>query len=152
MPSLNRFPRLTRRVCALWLAALAGVTIAGALGLAPATARADVGEFPQEKRHLDGFWANEFVPGYRCPTSHPYLEAKDYAPFGTSLIKGVSINEDGMPWPIGVSITGASTTGGSLNLANGIAASSATNWSFGRHWYQAVLHCTDDARQGWNLQ
>jgi hypothetical protein len=154
----HRTNGLGRRACTVGIAALAAATVAGTLGLTHGTAHAatkTVKELPQEKRYLEGFWANEHVPAYQCPSSHPYLENEYYAPTGTSLIKGVSINEDRSPWPIGVSITGPSTTGAQGHLATGISSdglfTSATNWTFGKEWYQVVLHCTNDPSQGYHF-
>jgi hypothetical protein len=140
-----------RCTCALGLAA---ATVIGALGLAPATARATVKEFPQPQRHLKGFWANENVPPYQCPTSHPYLQGEKYQKVFTTLIPGVSIDERGLPWPIGVSITGATTTGNAyMRIATGISdkggETSATNWTGNDEWYQVVLHCTDNPLEGY---
>jgi hypothetical protein len=36
-------------------------------------------------RSLSGLWANEYVPAYKCPTSHPYLYDQSYAGAGTSF-------------------------------------------------------------------
>ena len=104
-----------------------------------------VSSFPA--RSLTGLWANEYVPAYKCPTSHPYLYAQNYAPFGTALPKGVEVEGLG---PIGVSITGALTvSGGILNLSSynagtrtGGSNSSATSWSLNSNSYRVKLHCT----------
>jgi hypothetical protein len=104
-----------------------------------------VSSFPG--RSLSGLWANEYVPAYKCPTSHPYLYSQNYAPFGTALPKGVEVAGLG---PIGVSITGKLTVWeGVLNLSSyavgtrtGGANSSATSWSLDTNSYQVKLHCT----------
>ena len=57
-------------------------------------------------RSLSGLWANEYVPAYQCPPSHPYLYDQRYAPAGTSLPQGVGVLGLG---PIGMSITGIKT-------------------------------------------
>jgi hypothetical protein len=57
-------------------------------------------------RSLSGLWANEYVPAYQCPPSHPYLYDERYAPAGTSLPHGVGVLGLG---PIGMSITGIKT-------------------------------------------
>jgi Ca2+-binding RTX toxin-like protein len=102
-------------------------------------------------RSLSGLWANEFVPAYKCPTSHPYLYAHNYAPFGTSLIGGVEVVGLG---PIGVSITGFM----SIDLLHefrvtgtdtGTFNSSATNWTTGTNSYQVKLHCTETVSLGY---
>lgn len=101
-------------------------------------------------RRLIGLWANESVPSYRCPDDHEYLLNHDYVPaFGTTIVKGVEIQEDeGPPWPINVSIT--ATVGRDvlsappLGTATGFLNSGATNWTFGSHWYRVILHCTSD--------
>ena len=128
-----------------------------ALAFAPAAAHAStVTEYPQEVRTLSGWWANEHVPAYKCPSSQPFLEKHNYAPVGTSLIPGVSINEEYEPWPIGVSITLA-TPGFQQSTQNHYAvgihpiASSVTNWTFGTSWYQVVLHCTADPSVGYRV-
>ena len=104
-----------------------------------------VSSFPG--RSLTGLWANEYVPAYKCPTSHPYLYSQNYAPFGTALPKGVEVAGLG---PIGVSITGKLTVWeGLLNLSSyavgtrtGGSNSSATSWSLDSNSYQVKLHCT----------
>jgi hypothetical protein len=107
-----------------------------------------VSAFPH--RGLSGAWANEFVPAYECPTDHPYLVSKDYAPPFTSWGAGVEIQEDDSRFPIGVSISSqrllqpplANVFGGTYT---GYPNSSATNWLWGgSHWYKVVLHCTSD--------
>ena len=103
-------------------------------------------------RSLSGLWANEYVPAYKCPTSHPYLYDHRYAPAGTSVPNGVEVSGLG---PIGVSITGikttrvtvdeitsAYTTGTDTSFPN----SSATNWEIDTNSYQVKLHCTSDTR------
>jgi RTX calcium-binding nonapeptide repeat (4 copies) len=95
-------------------------------------------------RSLSGFWANEYVPAYKCPTSHPYLYDQKYNPWGTVLPRGVGVLGLG---PIGMNINGVSTeqvgdfayTSGTLT---GALNSSATNWTFGTNSYQLQLHCT----------
>ena len=101
-------------------------------------------------RSLSGFWANEFVPAYKCPTSHPYLYDKNYAPAGTALIKGVEVAGLG---PIGVSITGffsvdLTTVFRVTGIDTGTFNSSATNWTSGTNSYQVKLHCTKTASLG----
>jgi hypothetical protein len=107
-----------------------------------------VSAFPH--RGLSGAWANEFVPAYECPTDHPYLVSKEYAPPFTSWGAGVEIQEDDSRFPIGVSISSerllqpplANVFGGTYT---GYPNSSATNWLWGgSHWYKVVLHCTSD--------
>jgi hypothetical protein len=148
-----------RRALAIGLSALAALgaaTTAIAPQEARAAAAASVVEFPQETRQLQGFWANEFVPGFQCPASHPFLEKRNYAPAGTSLIPGVSIIQEREPWPIGVSITlakPASGTGERYPHAVGIKSggTSATNWTLGGASYQVVLHCTADPSLGYTV-
>jgi hemolysin type calcium-binding protein len=104
-----------------------------------------VSSFPA--RSLTGLWANEYVPAYKCPASHPFLYSQNYAPFGTALPKGVEVAGLG---PIGVSITSTLTvSGGFLGLSSyaagtrtGGASSSATSWSLNSNSYQVKLHCT----------
>jgi hypothetical protein len=100
-------------------------------------------------RTLSGLWANEFVPSYKCPTSHPFLVYRNVnKTYGTTVPDGVAIKGLG---PIGVSITKtiagtADTTtlkasGFAAQTATGYPNSSATNWTFGSNSYQVVLHC-----------
>ncbi len=102
-------------------------------------------------RSLSGLWANEFVPAYKCPASHPYLYNKVYAPFGTALLGGVEVVGLG---PIGVSITGffsvdLSTVFRVTGADTGTSNSSATNWTLGTNAYQVKLHCTKTASLGY---
>jgi Ca2+-binding RTX toxin-like protein len=102
-------------------------------------------------RSLSGLWANEYVPAYQCPPSHPYLYDHRYAPAGTSLLQGVGVLGLG---PIGMSITGIKTK--DVTTSNGVTSiyligtdtgvpnSSATNWETGTNSYQVQLHCTND--------
>ena len=102
-------------------------------------------------RSLSGLWANEYVPAYQCPPSHPYLYDERYAPAGTSLPQGVGVLGLG---PIGMSITGIKTK--RVTTSDGITSiyligtdtgfpnSSATNWGTGTNSYQLQLHCTND--------
>ncbi len=104
-----------------------------------------VTSFPE--RHLNGLWANDSVPSYRCPESDPWLYNQNYAPAGTTISRGVEIQEDwGTPWPIGISITATLSSGGLLGhpeaTETGFPNSSATNWTVGDHWYKVILHCT----------
>jgi hypothetical protein len=150
------FQSIRARARIVALAGLAGAA-AAALALAPAPANAatssSVAAYPQEKRYLDGFWANEKVPSYKCPMERPYLEDWNYAPPGTTLPRGVEIKQARTPWPIGVSITGVKGIQGDLTYAHGtpshLLTSSATNWTTGREWYQVVLHCTSDKSQSY---
>jgi Ca2+-binding RTX toxin-like protein len=115
-----------------------------------------IGPFP--RRTLNGFWANEFVPAYKCPPAHPYLFSQDYAPWGTSLPRGVEVR--GLKTGnVGVSMTGTSTikvegrdgrypTG----ALTGPGQSSATSWTGGEAIYQVILHCTSDLDHSYNLR
>jgi hypothetical protein len=161
MTLANHIRPVTRRALAVGLAAVAALGAGAAMGLAPDAARAattSVQAFPQEVRHLNGFWANENVPAYTCPASHPYLERHNYAPFGTALIPGVEIVQDRDPWPIGVSITLAKPAleqntmyPNAIGIPPSSGATSATNWTFGSASYQVVLHCTADASLGYTV-
>ena len=161
MTIASRIRSNSRRAVALGVAAVAAFGVAGSLGIAPEAARAaetaSVVELPQEVRHLEGLWANESVPAYTCPASHPYLEKRNYAPFGTSLIPGVSIIQEREPWPIGVSITLAKPADTderyphAIGIKPGPGNTSATNWTFGGASYQVVLHCTADASLGYTV-
>jgi RTX calcium-binding nonapeptide repeat (4 copies) len=103
-------------------------------------------------RSLSGLWANEYVPAYQCPTSHPYLYNQSYAPAGTSLPHGVEVSGLG---PIGVSITGRKSMEGhpesdgwiydhTIATSTGFPDSSATNWEIDTNSYQVQLHCTSN--------
>ena len=122
----------------------------------PNAAESAVNAFPA--RSLTGFWKDESVPAYRCPTareepeglSHRYLVNKNYAPFGTSLPKGVEIRGLG---PIGVYIPYASfaATSSTTERATGTeTGGSATNWRSGTNAYRVVLHCTYLHSHGWS--
>ncbi len=91
-------------------------------------------------RSLSQLWDSENVPAYKCPATHPYLYAHDYAPAGTSLPMGVEVSGLG---PIGVSITGIKTSGGwAIGTLTGFPNSSATSWSINTNSYQVKLHCS----------
>jgi hypothetical protein len=101
-------------------------------------------------RSLTGLWANEYVPAYSCPPSHPYLYNQSYAPQGTVLPPGVGVLGLG---PIGMNISGKETTQVrefdatrvyALGTLTGGLNSSATNWEFDTNSYQLQLHCTSD--------
>ena len=107
-----------------------------------------------DSRTLSGYWANEYVPAYKCPSDHAYLLSAFYAPAGTQLPRGVEVEGLG---PIGVSISATSPrpTSGSIGLATGTLTgypnSSATNWdTFGAaHSYKVILHCTSSTSLGY---
>jgi hypothetical protein len=101
-------------------------------------------------RSLTGLWANEYVPAYKCPTSHPYMYNQSYAPQGTVLPPGVGVLGLG---PIGMNISGVETRQDrefdatrvyALGTLTGGLNSSATNWEFDTNSYQLQLHCTSD--------
>jgi hypothetical protein len=121
----------------------------------PYTAECD---FPEQQRctvdsfaerSLRGYWANEYVPAYKCPADHPYLLNVPYAPSGTRVPPGVEVLGLG---PIGVSITDTlresdpppGTSPRSLGTRTGFPSSSATNWTDGIASYEIVLHCTNN--------
>ena len=66
-----------------------------------------VSSFPA--RSLTGLWANEYVPAYKCPTSHPYLYARTTRPLAPRCRRASRSSGLG---PIGVSITGTLTVSG----------------------------------------
>ena len=101
-------------------------------------------------RSLTGFWTNEYVPAYKCPTSHPYLYKNEYGPAGSDLLGGVEVSGLG---PVGVSITGffsvdLDTVWRITGADTGFTNSSATNWTTGTNSYQVKLHCTKSASLG----
>jgi hypothetical protein len=111
-------------------------------------------------RTLNGSWANEYVPAYKCPAGHPYLLNKNYAPSFKTWGSGVEIWFDTTPagTPVDVNITGYSyfdePTPPNLfsGTLTGFPNSSATNWLWGgSHWYRIVLHCTSDRCHGTDL-
>jgi hypothetical protein len=111
-------------------------------------------------RTLNGSWANEYVPAYKCPAGHPYELNKNYAPSFKTWGAGVEIWFDSTPagTPIDVNITGHSyfeePTPPNLfsGTLTGFPHSSATNWLWGgMHWYRIVLHCTSDRCHGTDL-
>jgi hypothetical protein len=98
----------------------------------------------------------ETVPAYRCPTDHPYLYAKKYVPWGTSVIDGVEIVQTSNPWAINVYIGDASSEhpnnaskGFATGTLSGPFSSGATNWTAFRNAYRVVLHCTSNSSHGW---
>ncbi len=109
-------------------------------------------------RSLSGLWANEYVPAYKCPSSHPWLYNERYNPQGTVLPPGVGVLGLG---PIGMNITGVKTeqiaafdatweyTYGTLT---GGLNSSATNWTLGTNSYQLQLHCTKEPTHAYRWQ
>jgi hypothetical protein len=101
-------------------------------------------------RSLTGLWANEYVPAYKSPTSHPYMYNRSYAPQGTVLPPGVGVLGLG---PIGMNITGIETRQDvefdatrvyALGTLTGGLNSSATNWELDTNSYQVQLHCTSE--------
>ena len=96
-------------------------------------------EFPP--RTLSGFWSNETVPAYRCPSAFPYLTSENLAPFGTTIPNGVEIRGLG---DIGVYIPVA-LYGPTKPVGTSTDAAGATNWTFGSASYQVILHCTKTA-------
>jgi Pentapeptide repeats (8 copies) len=122
----------------------------------PSAVDCTVDAFP--RRYLKGLWANEYVPAYRCPSDHPYLIYRRYVPDGALVPPGVEIDEGGgpggSPWPIGILISGFSTTrapNGTVGTGthSGFLNSSATNWSTGTAGYKVSLHCTSDPKHAW---
>lgn len=98
-----------------------------------------------------GLWSGASVPAYKCPAFHDFLLAKNFAPWGTALPKGVEIVGLG---PVGISITGASSLPyGRDNYATGTLTgypnSSATNWYGPTVGYRVILHCTSELKRGW---
>lgn len=107
-----------------------------------------VSSFPW--RRLDGFWANEYVPAYKCPPSHPYLDNHDYG-FGTVVPHGVEIQRQG---EVGVTILGTQKYSAEGVIYAGATktegGSSATNWTFGSASYKVVLHCSSNAADSYS--
>ena len=107
-------------------------------------------------RRLNGFWANEYVPAYRCPSDHPYLFSDRFVPGGVLVPRGVEIVQ-GHPssaWPIGIVISLWSETRTSIGTiatgtTTGFSNSTATNWTLGTAAYQVILHCTSEKSHGW---
>ncbi|WP_338176759.1 hypothetical protein [Candidatus Dormiibacter inghamiae] len=114
----------------------------------PAGQDCTVSSFPA--RSLTGFWANEYVPAYRCPSDHPYLRVILSPDVGVP--DGVETRPK-EPRPIGVAITGVSSVASqgpqplveprlTTGTLTGFPHSSATNWSTSTNTYQVVLNCT----------
>lgn len=110
-----------------------------------------VGSFA--RRYLDGFWANEYVPAYRCPSSDPYLLNKKYTPAFSVIGNGIEIQQGHfIEWPIGINIDGQSSVDSRFSgTLTGYPNSSATSWDTRRNYYQVILHCTADRNRGYNL-
>jgi hypothetical protein len=92
-------------------------------------------------RTLKGWWANETVPAYQCPSGRT-LSHTDYAPFGTKLPNGVQVRGLG---PIGIVIyytlkVGRGRSQQSVGTDDYLAG--ATNWTTGSNSYRVILHCT----------
>jgi len=95
-------------------------------------------------RELCCFWSNEHVPAYACPAGLRYLLNHNYAPAGTTVLKGVEIEGLG---PIGVSIPAlfqASSPIGPRATGTRSSDASATNWSTEKKSYRVILHCVSD--------
>jgi hypothetical protein len=104
-------------------------------------------------RTLTGFWANEEVPSYACPSIYVLLN-HNYAPPGTTLPPGVEVQGLG---PIGVNITSVGAYGGTginYDRANRTVpyGSSATNWTTDSASYRVTVHCTSDSMSGYRLK
>lgn len=102
---------------------------------------------PMNSFMTGNYWTG-YVPAYKCPADHPWLEDQDFTPPGSRLPKGVQVQEDwGNPLPIAFNITGVSSYGSSVDarlvtgITTGYPNSSATNYSIKRHWYRVILHC-----------
>jgi hypothetical protein len=101
-------------------------------------------EFVFPQRTLTGYWANEYVPAYKCNSTYPFLHFHAYA---TELVPhGVNTNGP-IDSNIGVNISGIYSTasgyaGGTLT---GFPHSSATNWGLGASSYWVELYCTSDS-------
>jgi hypothetical protein len=96
-------------------------------------------------RTLNGLWANERVPAYQCPANHPYLLNQSYAPFGTSIPKGVEVEGLG---PVGVYIEDINSASSPFRVRTRADSSSATNWTLGSASYRVILHCTSNSAHG----
>jgi hypothetical protein len=117
----------------------------------PSLVDCTVGSFPtRPPGGFGGFWSSEYVPSYKCPPDHPWLLNRDYAPYGTSIPRGVEIQGLG---PIGVSISvihrSASPPPSQVTgTRTGFLASSATNWNGPGASYKVILHCSSDYNHG----
>lgn len=109
------------------------------------------------RRTLVGAWKSEYVPAYRCPVDHPFLINRQYfGPLNGWSYYGVQVLEDRDEFPIAIAINDWFTTrppyppGLVYGTMTGPLKSLATNWIWGSdHWYQIVLHCTDQQSRGW---
>lgn len=136
--------------------ALAGAAVALPSGAANASEAEPSYKVVEKEWRTLAPWTSEAVPEYRCPGSHPYLEDRNFAPFATSLIDGVEIQQHSNPWPIGVSITkgvGVKDPKGGLLYLIGTSshplASSTTNWGVDVEQLpgRAALHGLDQERR-----
>jgi hypothetical protein len=117
--------------------------------------------YAYDVRYLEGPWANEFAPSYRCPTAeHPYLINKSFDSTHAGVVNGVRAISDenaidvSITWYVSKTVT---TPEGPTRFATGTLTgfpfSSATNWLWGgRHGYQVVLYCTGDLSQAIKTQ
>ncbi len=105
--------------------------------------------------YLNGL-SHDYVPAYKCPSGHPYLLDQSYAPAGTSIPNGVENTETESPWPIGISITGVTSTsvGNYQDVRTGTTTgginSSVTNFNTATKSYKIILHCSRNVMHGYN--
>ncbi len=116
-------------------------------------------------RTLDGLWANEYVPAYRCPSTYPYLgnipggDSKDHPRrehFDNKhqwLPNGVVVDRS---YYIAISIThtildNINTTRRAVGTATGYPNSSVTNWGTGKSSYHIFLACTNDPKDSYHF-
>jgi RTX calcium-binding nonapeptide repeat (4 copies) len=91
-------------------------------------------------------WANEHVPAYKCPPTHPYLAQDQSAPADTPQRKGLVLGGEG---PVGINIQRFSTDGRGIatGTMTGFPNSAATNWTRKKQSYKVALSCTNDIAQ-----
>jgi hypothetical protein len=90
------------------------------------------------------------IASFMCPADYPYLENRDYAPFGTTLTPGVKVFQaHPEPWPIGVYIGGHDQDGQGYTIGTTGAHDSAANWTWFDWQFQVVLHCVSTPELGY---
>jgi hypothetical protein len=98
--------------------------------------------------------ADEYVPAFTCPVTHPYLVDERFDGNPTSALRGILVRRSSKD--LDVSITGPAGVAhpflpGRLLLSGirpGFPNSSAMNWSFESQQYQIIMKCTSNPALG----
>ncbi len=99
-------------------------------------------------------FADEYVPAFTCPVTHPYLVDERFDGNPTSALRGILVRRSSKD--LDVSITGPAGVAhpflpGRLLLSGirpGFPNSSAMNWSFESQQYQIIMKCTSNPALG----